>query len=523
MKRGPSPMAAAAAPAPKKTHGGEQRAEKILRQDERFAREATQHMAATELLLTHSTGFLEPESPLERTYKLRQNQLRDLVDVQSRKKIFDLKLETSDGPYRACYTRNGRHVLLGGERGGHLAGFDWQTGRMRFELTLEKGETVHDVTWLQNETFFAAAQRKYVYVYDHCGREVHRMNQHPTAERLAFLPYHFLLASASRDGHLRYTDVTMGTLVAELPFFGTGGCTAPLAVNPRSAILTMGHANGTVTLWAPRMPAALVKLLAHQGPVSAVAVDATGQTMATAGVDGALRLWDLRSYRQPMEALNAGARVSSLAFSQKGVLAVGSGPRVTLWRGFAEGVSPAAVSRTPYMNHLLPGETVSSLQFCPFEDVLGIGHSSGFSSILVPGAGEANYDALEANPFATVKQRREGEVRQLLDKLSPDSIVLDPGLIGRVHRPAQLDIDADRQMEAEANGVPLKERNRAKGRGSSLKRYLRKRRNVIDERKHSASQKAAIQVVHDSLSDHPNGAESASKRSALSRFVKKDA
>ena len=61
---------------------------------------------------------------------------------------------------------------------------------------------------------------------------------------------------------------------------------------------------------------------------------------------------------------------------------------------------------------------------------LGIGNSGGFSSIIVPGAGEPNYDLFEADPFETRKQRNNKIVYQLLDKLQPDMIQLNPDFIG---------------------------------------------------------------------------------------------
>ena len=59
----------------------------------------------------------------------------------------------------------------------------------------------------------------------------------------------------------------------------------------------------------------------------------------------------------------------------------------------------------PYMKHRLnSGSQVCGVMFAPYEDVLGVGHSCGYSSLVIPGSGEANFDAYEANPFETKRQ-----------------------------------------------------------------------------------------------------------------------
>lgn len=59
------------------------------------------------------------------------------------------------------------------------------------------------------------------------------------------------------------------------------------------------------------------------------------------------------------------------------------------------------------MKHRLSGgnkqAAINSCRFAAYEDVLGVVHDNGYSSILVPGAGIANFDAYEANPFETSK------------------------------------------------------------------------------------------------------------------------
>jgi U3 small nucleolar RNA-associated protein 7 len=82
---------------------------------------------------------------------------------------------------------------------------------------------------------------------------------------------------------------------------------------------------------------------------------------------------------------------------------------------------------------MLPLGGIRTLRFCPYEDVLGAGCAGGVSSLLIPGAGEPNFDSFVANPFQNKKERQEQEVVQLLDKLQPDTIMLDPDAIAKVN------------------------------------------------------------------------------------------
>ena len=74
-----------------------------------------------------------------------------------------------------------------------------------------------------------------------------------------------------------------------------------------------------------------------------------------------------------------------------------------------------------------------------------MGHAGGVSTLLIPGAGEPNYDSRVADPFQGRKARREQEVHRLLDKLQPDMIVLNPDGIGQVSRTSALARDSTQQ------------------------------------------------------------------------------
>ncbi|KXT07374.1 hypothetical protein AC578_559 [Pseudocercospora eumusae] len=449
-------------------------------------REATLKAKDAEILLENSSGFLEPEGELERTYKVRQDDIKSDIAVDTAKKGFELKLAEL-GPYSHDYTRNGRNLLLAGAK-GHVATMDWRSGKLGCELNL--GETVRDAKWLHNNQYFAVAQKRNVYIYDHHGVEIHNLDQHVEVTHMEFLPYHFLLATIGKAGWLKWQDTSTGKLVAQV---GTKqGTPTTLGQNTYNAIMHVGHQNGTVSLWSPNSTTPLVKMLCHRGPVRSLAVDREGRYMVSTGQDMKMAVWDVRNYK-PVHEYFLRQPGSSVAISDRNLTAVGWGTQTTIWKDlFTKSRSDIdqVKVRSPYMASGGEGQTIERVRWCPFEDILGVGHNEGFSSIIIPGAGEANFDALEQNPYENSKQRQEGEVKALLTKLQPEMISLNPENVGNLdtasHEQRQREKDLDRKTGAEAEKDRIEQlKNRGRGKNSSLRKHLRKKgnKNVIDEHK----------------------------------------
>jgi U3 small nucleolar RNA-associated protein 7 len=263
------------------------------------------------------------------------------------------------------------------------------------------------------------------------------------------------------------------------------GTPTSLTQNPFNAILHVGHQNGTVTLWSPNSSTPLVKILTHHGPVRSLAVDREGRYMVSAGQDLRMAVWDIRMFK---EVNNYFLRQpgSSIAISHKNLTAVSWGTQISIWKGlFDKSRTDQEKIQSPYMAWGGEGKRVERVRWCPFEDILGISHDKGFSSIIVPGAGEPNFDALEVNPYENAKQRQEAEVKSLLNKLQPEMISLNPDYIGKL----DLASAATRAMEADLDKKPEDPistlKNRGRGKNSSLRKYLRKKgsKNIIDERR----------------------------------------
>merc|ERR1719247_2096962 len=210
--------------------------------------------------------------------------------------------------------------------------------------------------------------------------------------------------------------------------------------------------------------------------------------MVTSGADGAWKVWDLRNYECVHGYKCFGHVASDLDISMNGLVALGYGSHFEIWKGALAG---GAKTKKPYLTEEYPGRTVTGVRFRPYEDVCGIGLSSGFGSILVPGAGYANFDSFEANPFENKKQRREKEVRSLIEKLQPDTIMMDPHKIGNVDKAVvakhQAEVEQQKKDEEAAEAKKLKRKMRGANKAGA--RQKRKQLRLAKDQRHKTKER----------------------------------
>ncbi|KAA6390338.1 MAG: putative U3 small nucleolar RNA-associated protein 7 [Streblomastix strix] len=428
-----------------------------------------------EFVLPEDEGFLEADEN-EKTHQFRQDEIVANVDITAARKKFTLDLHQY-GPYSLDYTRNGRYFLLGGNK-GHIFMADYIDFKPQCEINVN--QSIRD----------------------------------------------------GNAGVLKYMDTSTGQQIS-LHKTHLGPCMV-MEQNPHNAVILVGHTNGVVSMWSPNCAhEPLVKMLTHGGPVRAVSCDLSGHYMATSGLDGGkVKIWDIRQLKMLHNIPgNYEVPISSLQLSQRGILAVGSGDVVNIYKDCLS----QAPGKEPYMTYKLTPQqsqvssqhnrqrgssfkgslatksgadggttsygSVHQLKFVPFDDALGIGHGAGFSSIIVPGSGLANYDSLEADPFETKKRRKEGEVKQLLDKLPASMITLNPQDVGTVgkgiieHEKDMREINIQLKQLGKKEGSKdkqLEKGGKQRRLSAAQKRMKRMQKNIITKEKIDLEHKIAL-------------------------------
>ncbi|CDU17079.1 U3 small nucleolar RNA-associated protein 7, putative [Plasmodium yoelii] len=348
--------------------------------------------------------------------KISQKYIYEHADVGTQKKVFDLHLNL--GPYKCNYSRNGKYLLVTGEK-GHISLLD--THNMESLCELNVNETVRCNTTFHNHKLFAIGQKKYIYIYDNTGIEVNCIKDILYPCQLEFLPYHFLLASIGDLGELVYQDISVGNIITRKKT-KRGPCSI-MKQNKQNAIIYLGHRNGHVTLWSPNMDKSLCDIFAHKTPISSIGV--FDNYLITASIDCTYKLWDIRKLEY-IKSFKSHNIINNIDISDTSMVAFSMNSHFRTYKNFF--TKPEL-----YLTHNTGGDKINSIAFQPFEDICCAGLKYSIKSFIVPGSGLANIDTFVNNPYETKKQIKENEIRQLLDKLPPETIQFKPNEIGKMN------------------------------------------------------------------------------------------
>lgn len=151
---------------------------------------------------------------------------------------------------------------------------------------------------------------------------------------VAFSPDGKLLAAGGRNSAIRIWDAESRTQLGE-PLTGHSNAVRDLAFSPDSTRLASASYDGTVRLWNVEVTVpGGTPIPQHASRINDLAIAADG-TLATAGADGTVRIWDLASRQDRGRGLIADSPswVSSVAFNPDGtLLATASADRmVRIW------------------------------------------------------------------------------------------------------------------------------------------------------------------------------------------------
>ena len=434
-------------------------------------------------------GYIIPENKNEKTLKYSQDYLKSVLPKYNSDNIFDLELPEY-GPINIDYTKNGKYLLMGGEK-GNISIMDWKEKNLILEFNVES--KINAIKFLQNDSMFAVGQSDYLYIYDNQGIELHSLDYIPSPIFLEFLPYHFLLVSALKNNKIKYLDISIGQIVSEIKT--NSGIISCLTQNPNNAVIISGHSNGLIQMWTPNYGnTPVVKIFAHSSGINSCCVDLEGNYLTTVGNDSKMKIWDLRnSYKSLYEYYNPNI-ANNVTISQKGLLAVSYSNVIEIWKDFA-----LSKQKEPYMKHHFKDNKTKtkSLKFVNFEDFLGCGTNLGFSSIIIPGSGIANFDTFENNPYETKNQKKEKEIKNLLEKIPYNMINIDPYKLNNINIRSKKVIEKEKieQEKEKVEKILNKEKKKIKKRIKNKEKHDLIIKQLEKNQKIRKKMQAIIQIL----------------------------
>lgn len=102
--------------------------------------------------------------------------------------------------------------------------------------------------------------------------------------------------------------------------------------NPSNAVLCVGDSKGVVSMWSPKSNEPLAKMLCHKSSIITCTVHPYGTYMATSCADRSVKIWDIRQLSGPVNHTYLRSAAMRMSYSQRGLLALGMGNVVEVYR-----------------------------------------------------------------------------------------------------------------------------------------------------------------------------------------------
>lgn len=220
------------------------------------------------------------------------------------------------------------------------------TGRARRSLVTESGRVLAIAFAPDGALIASVGDDQVVQLWNPVtGQEVGRLARPGPVSRIAFSPDGKRLATAGDDRVIRLWDTAdarsalPGALPAE-PRYTLRGHTDSIqsvAFSPDGSLLASAGLDGDARLWDLARGNGYTRVLpGHAGPVRSVAFSPDGSALATAGADGTVRVWPVTADDEPLVLPAHSVSTYAAEFSPDGsqLVAVGEGTpaQVSLWR-----------------------------------------------------------------------------------------------------------------------------------------------------------------------------------------------
>lgn len=361
---------------------------KKLNQKFRIAQDEKKMEEINELLNFKKKGFIE----LEKDEKMpNQQEIKKKVSNCVVEKAFSLDLEKND--WKTKYSIDGRFLIL--FCSNKICCFDVKTLNSFYEREIEN---IIDCIFLHNEKFVAISTSDSLIVINKNGQEIQCLRNYKDVTKLTFLKDHFLLVSLHQSPFLNYFDTTIGKEICSI-YTKEKNCSA---ISYKSdGIVLVGGSKGVLKFFSPNSKESLCQVFINSSKIFSIATK--NENFACSTLQGTF-FYDFRKLNEPIYKL---PKSNNVALSN--VIAISFRNKVST---FLNG-DPYLVESFNYVN---------SLDFAPFEDILTIGSRNGIRNMIIPGSGDPNIDIYDDSPFLTKNQRKNREIRKMLEKIPSNFI-----------------------------------------------------------------------------------------------------